>query len=97
MIPTGPGLLTEVERAFYDHNGDVWVSDEGLAQFTSALLDMFVYTKSPHWSKETAAQFTLPTPGSAEPSVDIDAVLALRNGIGEYTLLVLNCSGKVST
>ncbi|TCD64018.1 hypothetical protein EIP91_004686 [Steccherinum ochraceum] len=94
--PTGPGLLTEAERAFFDHNGDVWVSDEGLAQFTSALLDMFAYAKSPHWSKEIHARFTLPTPGSSTPSVDMDSVLALRNGIGECTLLVFNCSGKVS-
>lgn len=100
--PTGPGLLTETERAFFDHNGDVWINEEGLREFTAALLELFNYhapeTPRPKTDAERVIEhdvtFTFQVT-DAQP-IDIDVATAVRNGAGEYMLLILNASGKVS-
>lgn len=91
--PTGPGLLTELERTFFDYNGDVWVSDEGLADFAAALLELFCYDK-PERVIEKGKTLSFHPPGNVPP-IAIDLAAAVHNGKDQSVLLVLNASGKV--
>ena len=93
--PKGPGLLAERERKFFEHNGDVWISDEGLADFAEAVLELFEYNKPDGWVIEKGKKFIFTPPGEAEVPIEIDVVAALHNGHGEYLLFVLKASGKV--
>jgi len=92
--PTGPGLLTELERAFFDYNGDVWMSNEGLADFSAALFELFRYISPPELTVQKGKKSSFPPLGLDFEPIEIDVPAVVVNRKGESLLLALNCSGK---
>lgn len=90
--PTGPGLLTELERVFFEHVGGVWLEDVEVSDFSAAMLELFNYHE-PKDTIEKGKTVTFSMNGAQQ--VDIEVAAVVKKATSEYTCLVLNASGKV--